>query len=565
MVMRTPQEHIETLGSGIVDTLTPSDHDANAIDLKTTIDYLASQVADILGETNWYDPPDETVAQLAARAKLENTLAETEQYLLTDITVPNTQNFKLLSVAGSEVPSVVKAIATSQTGLVTAQHGGTFGTTHSLAELAGAITTNPRNLLQVVDGSTGDPILDSNGKVIWGLLQHESGATDGALFTDTTPERAQVSFVVINSTNDDLIACAVADIQNKVVNLAFVNRKTLSTRTAQDWLKRSSFVDVPTGAANVTLDNAIDNQGATPATQTTDIDIRIDDDSSWAFQTSDGARDLLRVSPAAAGDEVEVNVDALDVNVGAAGTIDFDNGVTVDSGGTSINLGVSAGQIDATALKVASTAGAMEVEAVGGSLILDATGQTLQADGANLDADFTGTDVHIVQAANDAGTALLRIAATNAGAGDGDLELEADNDVLFETAQQTTPIPLDDPTAGAISALTGGPHASISAAIAYAMTVGGVDLGFKRTVLTAAAKDANVAGATLDLTAYTLDMTPGPATIFLFLQGRLLDGAGAVDEGDVYPGTTPANGDVKFSFPGGVKTGWILHSIGLAQ
>jgi hypothetical protein len=566
MVMRTPQEHIETLGSGIDDTLAPSSHDASAIDLKTTIDYMASQVADILGEVNWYNPPDKTIAALAAQATLEATLAETEAYLLTDITVGNGDNFKLLVVASNEVPAVIKAIATSQVGLVTALHDGTFATTHSLAELSGDTTINPRNLLQVVDGATGDPIL-SSGKVIWGLLQHETGATDGALFTDTTPQRSQVSFVRVNATNDDLEACPVADIEDKVVNISFVNRKTLSTRVAQDWMRRGSFVDVPTGAAAVTLNNAIDNQGATPATQATDISVRIDDDSSWSFDTSDGGVKLLEITPAAAGDQIQVNVDTLDVNVGAAGTIDFDNGATVDSGGTPINLGVTGGQIDAgaAALKVASSGAAVEIEGVGVTLdgLAGADGP-ITVDGTLLDADFYDSS-HLDMRANDAATKTLRLLAANDGAGVSVLDLSSeDGDMRFQTVRETTPLPLDDSTAGAISGLTGGPHASVSAAILYAMSVGGVDLGFKRFVLASNyAKDVNVPAATLDLSAYTLDMTPGPASIFLFLQGRMIDGAGAADEGDVYPGTTPASGDVKFSYPGGVKSGWILHSIGL--
>jgi hypothetical protein len=550
--MRTPQEHIETLGSGIDDTLTPSNHDANAIDLKTTIDHIASQVADVLGETNWHDAPDKTIAALAAQATLEATLAETEYKSLTSITVPNGN----------------KAIALTTKGLVTAQHGGTFGTTHDLAEVAGDTTITPRNLLAVVDNATKDPILDSSGRVIWGLLQHEATAGDGTAFTDTTPERAHVSFVVVSS--NDLIACPIADIEDKVINLHYVRRKALSERVPQDWMHRSAAVDVPTGAANVTLNNAIDNQGATPATQTTDIEVRIDDDSEWRFETSDGGRDLLKVAPAAAGDELEVNVDTLDINVGAAGVVDIDNGVTVDSGGTPINLGVTAGQIDAgaAALKVASSGAAVEIEGVGVTIDGAAgAGGAITVDGTVLDADFSGdADSHLIIDPNSATKRTLLVAARNSGAAVADLELEADGDVLFETVRETTPLPLDDATAGAIGSLFSTSHASIAAAIAYAGTIGGVDLGFKRFVMGSNfAKDANVAGASLDLTAYTLDMTPGPATVFTFLQGRILDGAGAADEGDIYPGTTPASGDVKFSFPGGVKSGWILHSIGLKQ
>jgi hypothetical protein len=565
--MRTPQEHVETLGSSIDDTKTPTDHDGNAVNLKDTIDYIASQIADILGETAWETAPDEAISALAARAKLEDTLAEDWYDSLNSVTVPNGQNYMILTVA--MLPSYLnKAIATTVQGLITAE-AGTFGSQHNLDELAGDTAINPRNLVRVVDAASGDPKLDSNGKKIWALLQHEATATDNSNFTDTTPERAMVSFVVTNATHDDLVACAVADIEDAVVNLGYSRRKSLTTRVPQDWKKSSAFVDMPTGAASVTLNNAIDNQGVTPATQVTDIEIRIDDDSEWRFETSDGGRTLLAVKPAAAGDGIEVNADAVDFNVGAAGTFDVDNGITVDSGGTPINVGVTAGQIDAgaAALKVASTGAAVEAEGVG--VTLDGTagsGGPITIDGTVLDADFSGdADSHLEIDPNSATKRTLRIAAVNSGAAVADLELEADGDVLFETAQEITPIPLDDSTAGAISALTGGPHASIAAAIKYAIEHG-VDITTKRFVIPSNYnKDVNVPAATLDLTAWDIDWAGGSPDLFLFLQGRILDGADAVDEGDCYPGTTPASGDLKFSFDSGVKSGWILLSLGIGQ
>jgi hypothetical protein len=566
-VSRIRQDQIHTQGSAIDDTLSPPNHDSNAVDLADSIDYMASQLADILGETNWTDAPDETVAALAARAKLEDTLAETELETLTDVTVPNGQNYKLLLAA--ELPTFkTKAIATTTKGLVTAQHDGTFGSAHSLAELAGDTALSPRNLLGVVDGATGDPIL-SGGRVIWGLLQNEAGAGDGTAFTDTTPERAQVSFVRANATHDDLEACPATDIEDKVVNLTYVRRKALSERTPQDWLRRTAHVDLPTGAASVTLDNAVDNQGATPVTQDTDIEWRISDTYEFRFETSDGGRTLFAVSPNAVGDQIQLNVDTLDVNVGAAGTIDFDNGLTADSGGQAINVGVTAGRIDSTALKLAATAGLAEVEGQG--VTLDGTvgaGGPLTADATYLDADFSGdSDSHLIVDPNSATKRTLLIAARNSGAAVADLELEADGDVLFETAQQTTAIPLDDATAGAISALPGGPHASISAAIKHAIESGGLtSVNFDIYVAgTNYAQGVNIPGVTLDLTTYDEDMgtpgTPGTPDLFLFLNGRLIRGASGTGVGDWYAGDTPASGDVKVDFPKGIKAGDVLITV----
>lgn len=562
-VTRTPQEEIETRGSSIDDTLSPADHDANAIDLADTLDFMASQLADVLGEVAWQTAPNKSIATLAAQQTFEATNALRRLDLLTDITIPGAQNFKILSVVGSEVPAgKIKAIAGTQVGLVTVPHGGTFGTTHSVAEIAGLSTLSPKNLLLVWDGTTGDEIV-SAGRRVYALLQNEAGATDATAFTDVTAERAQVSFVRPNATYDDLEACPVADIENKVVNLSFVERAKLSDWTEQDYLQEQVRIDLGAAGATVNLNNAIDNQGTTPATQQTNIFWRIDDATQLDFQTSDGAKNLLAIIPNIAGDEVEINVDTFDVNVGAAGVIDFDNGATLDSGGQAINVGVTAGQIDSTTLKLTATTGLAEVEGVG--VTLDATTGNIVVDGVIGDLDFTD-DSHLFMTANDAATKELRLAARNIGAGAGDLALEADDDIFFQTVRETTDLPLDDVTAGPISGLTGGTHASVSAAIAYAMTVGGVDLAFKKHILAGSvAQGVNMPAATLDLSLYQLDMDSGTFAVnpvFTFHNGRILVGDAISGGGDVYPGTTPASGDLKHDFNKAWKTGDVILSIG---
>lgn len=567
-VSRLRQDQLHTEGSGIDDTLNPVNHDANAVDLADTVSYLASQVADILGEVAWETPPDLSIAAIAAKTFLDEKLADRELQLLTDITVPNAQNWKVLSVAGNELPAGganVKAIATTARGLIAATNAA-FGA-HGLDEIFGSNAINPENLMQVVDATTGDPIL-SSGREVWGLLQSETGATDGTAFTDVTPQRAQISFVRVNATHDDLEAVPAADIQNKVVNLSFTDRQYLDSWNQIDFLRRSPFVDIGSGAVTVDLDTAIDNQGTTPATQATNVYWRIADSSALNFQESTGARSLLMLAPAVAGDEVEVNADLVDVNVGAAGVVDIDNGVTVDSGGTPLNLGVTAGQIDAgaAALKMLSSGSTVTLDGVG--VTLNANAGNLVADGVVADLDFSDAS-HLIQAANAAGAKELLIASRNAGAGAGNLKLEADDDITFETAQETAGIELDDAVAGPISALPGGPFGSVSAAIKYAIESGGAGLDDVFLFIAGSnyAQGANVPAATFSQTGYTLGMgTGGAATadMFVFLNGRLLRGAAAAGTGDVYPGTTPANGDVMFDFPKGIKIGDVVLSVGFA-
>ena len=137
--------------------------------------------------------------------------------------------------------------------------------------------------------------------------------------------------------------------------------------------------------------------------------------------------------------------------------------------------------------------------------------------------------------------------------------------VQFRTVRETSVLPLDDASAGAISGLTGGPHASVSAAIAHAIASGGADLAFKTFVSGSNyAQGVNIPAATLDLTAYSLDAnTPANVDAFVFLNGRLLYGGNVTVKNDVYAGTVPANGDIMVDFPKGIKSGDIILTIGL--
>lgn len=688
MVSRTAQEQIKTRGSLIDDTLTPTSHDANSVDLADTLDYVCSQIADILGESAWETAPDLSIAGIAAKTFLDEKLALREILLLTDISVPanvyatgtltitpannaldtetvtigtKTYTFQTtltdvngnvqigvdgsttldnliaainlgagagtlyaasttlnpdvsaaagaldtmdvtakiggttgnsiatteamtngswggtvlsggagdivaLSVASSEVPGgKVKAIGAGVVeGLVTATNA-TWGA-WSAAEVTGDNAINPKNLLQVVDGATGDPILSSGGYRIWGLLQNETGATDAAAFTDTTPERAMVSFVIINATHTDLIHVNGADIGGQTVNLSFIERTDLDSWVEQDFLRRSAFVDIGSGAAaGVTLDNVVDNQGATPVTQSSDINWRVADSYSWSLQTPDGARKILNVAPAVAGDELEINADTVDINVGATGVVDIDNGITVDSGGTSINLGVTPGQIDATAIKIDATAGVAEVEGVG--VTLDGTSGNIVIDGVIGDIDFTDAS-HIIQAANNAGTKVLTVASRNSGAGAGNLYLEADDNIYFETALETTGLAFDE-TGKKISTLWSQSFTSLAAAIEYAGDRGGQTV--KMFVLGSNyAAGVNIPAATVDLTAYTLGWPASGGTstakrALVFLDGRLLSAdAASGGSNDIYPGTTPASGDLMHNFPKPFLPGSWLFTLALA-
>ena len=469
----------DTLAAGV--TL-----ETGATSLEADLNGLRSQVQRIIGETNWYDA-------LAGRSisTLDTDLTDLEgkkvlcrSQILTDVAVPATQNYVVLSVAGSEAPTQVAAVALTQDGAVVAQsalNGAGFAA-NELIEIAGASAIQPKNRVVVREATTGDPIL-SGGKQVYGLLQYESTGADGAAFDDVSAgARVKISFVRENASADDLEAVPVADIENLSVNYAYTFRSNLDAIPEDCFLPFSGFVD-QTASVDVTLDNAIDNQSGA-ATLTQNIDVQIADNFSWAFTDPSGAVDILRVDALAAGDEVEVN-GALDVN----GDATVSGGITADDDGTPIQIGVNAGVIESGAGNDLTVLGAQE-------LFLD-------------DGNQTGSTW--------AQTGGIKLSETTA-------EWDA-----FESAF------------GEVSLL-----AAITAANGAAARVRG-----QAIVQANVAADADVSqtAGNLDVNLHDYSGVTFLTDVDVYLNGQLLrNGANAAANEDVYPGTTPADGELRFEF-----------------
>lgn len=454
------------------------------------------------GAGNWYDDIVTINGKKRAIRDLNFDLDDIEEkrllfraQSLTDVTVPNGQNYKVLVQASSETPSQTAAVnGGTAEGAVVATLAGDVGA-HALTEVAGPDAISPKNLLLIRDAVTGDPITSSN-REIYGLLQAESGTVDGDAFNDTT-KQAQISFVRINSTGDDLEAVPVADIQNKVLNYSYVRRVKFDNVPETAFLTGTFLDNVPT-SVSVTLDTAVDNQVGAVTQTDRDIDWRITDTFKWRLQDAPGTRDLIAVLPNAAGDELEVNVDTLDINNALDG--DFLNGMTFDSGGTPIRVGVVAGQVDASGLTLASLTTT--------DLTLSAGGEMIFTDGNKAGSTFAGA---------------LKLSDTSAEWSD------------YETQY------------GEVSLL----KAIMTARLKKTVAV----------VTTNSAADTNMTGAggTPNLDAQLADYTSVDfvTKVNIYLNGVLMrNGADASANHDVYPGTTPANGDLKFEFP--TKSGDVI-------
>jgi hypothetical protein len=307
--------------------------------------------ADVAG--NWYDDIPTYNSKKRGIAKVNEDLDDIEEKRLLfrsqvivsgGISVPATQNYVVLSVASSETPSETAAVgAVTTEGAVVAQHGGTFGT-HALDEVSGQNAITPKNLCVIVDQVTGDPIL-SSGRTVWGLLQSEVG-TDGHTFNDTD-QQVQISFVRRTATGDDLEACPVADIESEDIDYSYVRRIAFDSVPETAFLL-GAFVD-QAGAVNVTRQNAYDNQSTTPVEVTNNAILDLNSAGIyWEIRDLANAT-LFRITEGSTGGTSEIligsDVDEFDVD---AIVVDFAQGVTINSAGTSIEIGKTAGLINTT-------------------------------------------------------------------------------------------------------------------------------------------------------------------------------------------------------------------------
>lgn len=281
-----------------------------------------------------------------------------------DVPVPGGQAYVVLG-AGDLPSNTTAAIGAVTTEGTVCAYEASFGTA-TLTELAGPDALDPKNLVKIVDATTRDPILDSSDREIMALMQSESN-TDGSTITATTPNRVQLSFVVINSTGDDLQLAATADIGGKTIDYAYTERFAFDDMTETQW-RGSGYVDG--GAANTDRQGAYDNQGTTPVDVTTNSILDLEGAGlTWDIR-DDLEAVLFRILEGSAGGTSEVQLGAaVDVFNNDAITNDFANELKVDTGGTEIDIGVTAGTIETTSTDDLIVRGA-------GELYLDDGNQT---------------------------------------------------------------------------------------------------------------------------------------------------------------------------------------------
>lgn len=395
-----------------------------------------------------------------------------------------------------ELPPNTTAALGAVTTLGTVLVSATSFLTASLDALSGSTAISPKNFVEVVDGTTRDPILDGADR-IYGLLQGESGISDGTTITDTTTTRVQVSFVKISSTGDGLVTIDGDALGGQDVNLCFTERKALADLTEQDFL-RGAIVDVP-GAGTVDRQVAYDNQGTVPVDVTTNAILDLEGAGLYWEIRDDLETRLFAVVEGSGGGTSEIefgtNVDVFDNNALAN---DFATGATINSGGTRpIEIGETDGVIETTTgdLRIAADP--------------DGTGELYLDDANQTGSTWAQTDG-------------IKLSDTTA-------EWDA-----FETAFGETSL-LD----AIVQAYSGGVRTKVQAVV---------------TATTAADLDVNLATyANVDTQLPAYDAVVFVDDVEVFMNGILQrNGANAAANEDVYPGASPAVGDLRFEY--GIKS-----------
>ena len=363
--------------------------------LESDLNALRTQVRQLIWASqtgSWYDQvqgvANLSVARGVNQLNSSLTTVENQKFLfdvqcLAMVSVPTGSNFVSLSVSGSTAPTGLAAVGLgastgSFTGSVVATLPGLPGVANSLNQVSGSSPILPRNLCVIRDYYTHETILDSanNNYEIYGLLQIESGAIDSTPFADTTPGRTQISFVVESPTG--YLKASSAAIGGRVVNYQYRKRVTYLT-LPEDAYASTVFVDVlpnfsSSGAqlSDITLQRAIANQFAT-VTQGNNIAIQIAPGYSWSFLSGSTQIWNLYSSPTGQNSLQEnVAIWGLSSSLPAS----FQQGISVATGSTTINIGVTPGVINTLS---------------GSQLNVIAGGQLGLSDGFASSSTFSGT------------------------------------------------------------------------------------------------------------------------------------------------------------------------------
>jgi hypothetical protein len=465
--------------------------------LENDLNAIRSQIKNILYSTSsgkWYDDLQVfgTKRGLQQIGSDLNTLQNRKLVYLaeqdTDIAVPAAQNWVVLSSASTQVPTFPAATSSAATGSIVSVLPGNVGA-FSLLLISGTNLLAPKNLVTVVSSSNGNKIQASTGEDIYGLLQAELGTADGNAFNDTT-KQVQISFVVPNATRTGWSAASSADIAGKSINYSYPVRTTLDF-IPEDAFHQGDFVDTPYTTSN-TLDGAIDNQVG-PVTQTDrSIQVRITAPFSWSFTTVDGSRNVGEF----ANTYAKFNID--DFTVQNTNTATVLNGLRTAVSGNWVEL--SSGFVKGS--------GSLILNSLNGNLIMSSSQAAITfVDTYKTGSTYTG-NFNLANATSDYSNFVTSFGQVS----------------LLNSLNQLS------------SSITSSRGQTRYDSVVTSVLV---------TAGTNVTSPTNLDAALGNYSAYSgAQFVSG---VNIYYNGILLRN-GTTSTNDVYPGTTPANGDLKFTF-----------------
>lgn len=568
---RTRQDRIWSEGASINDALAPGDHDANAVSIADTFNFVCSQLADMLGEVNWSDAPDLSIAAMAAKTWMDDYLALRDfLHLGADITVPPAVNGTGDTIGGAApTMTLTDAAATFTVDMVKRN-----------ITISGATTGSNNGTFPIVGFTSTSVISYTNASGVAEAFTTGTWAVAGANFVvlDDSASEAPSRDVAIVSTTKGAVCAEIGagDLgSNQLDEVTGVNALNphnlciIMDAATGDPIKSSNrqvyaLLQVEDGAVDGDPFDDVDNQGqlsfvrpnaayddleACPIADIESLDIiyaYADREALSLWDPSDFRRSSVLVDLAAAG--VSITMD-----------LAYDGGSQVAVDNTDVDFRLT----DTKHFYLSDSTGASRIldvhaEAAGDEIDIAAAG------GINVSTgDLTMPSSKATVNGVEVGGAAGRVATLS-----GDLDLRGADDISFVTVRETTPLPLDDATAGKISALEGGPHASVSAAIKYAIAHG---MDFNLGVFAVSAgpytKGTNIPAATGGVSLaspHSLDMnTVSGVDTFVFLNGRLQWGGNVTTKNDVYVGDTPASGDLKFDHNGAILNGDVIITLQL--
>jgi len=490
------------------DTVAPSEanHETNPASLEDDLNNLRSQVSNLFdGQAGDWFIDLNTPATLEAGAQrgvndLNTGLHALEKkrvlrcyWGLNSIAIAAPGDIVDILGIGELPGNLIAAVVATTLGTVVST-GATMGTA-SLVEVAGTTAISPKNLVEIVNAATRDPILDAGDK-IYGLMQGELGLADGDTILDAVSDRVQISFVKLNATGNDLVAITAGAMNGVNYDYCYVERVRLEDLNEADFLGGAN-IDVPAGTT-VTRQAGYDNQGATPVELTTNAILDLAAGIDWSIRDLANAP-LFVATEGSTGGTTELAVEAaVDTFRVDAIVNDFDNGASFDTGvaGTTINVGVTANQIDS-----------------GGALTV--------ASGGAADLNLVAANEMLLDDVNQAGSTWAQTGGIK----------------LSETTAEWDAFEVEFGEVSLLNAIT---QANASAAARTKV---------HSIVTVAAAADTDVSLSDLNLSASLGDLSGGTfvTDYDIYLNGVFqVNGVDAAANLDVYPGTSLALGQLKF-------------------